>query len=84
MAVALGAVVVVLAGRAGGSLSWLPAGLLLGGAAGNLIDRLPDGYVTDWLDLPLWPSFNLADLAIVGAVLTLIVRPDSVVRGGPR
>ena len=52
-------------------LGWLPTGLLLGGAAGNLIDRLHQGYVTDFIDLPLWPAFNLADIAIVFGVAGL-------------
>lgn len=44
--------------------------LPLGGAAGNLIDRLRLGYVVDFLELPLWPVFNVADSAItVGALL---------------
>lgn len=54
--------------------AWLPTGLLLGGAAGNLIDRLRDGGVTDFIDLPRWPAFNLADMAItVGVVLLIFV-----------
>lgn len=45
-------------------------GLELGGALGNLIDRVRLGHVTDWLDFGPWPVFNVADLAIVsGAVL---------------
>ncbi|MBC7237547.1 MAG: signal peptidase II [Chloroflexi bacterium] len=40
-------------------------GLQLGGAAGNLIDRLSQGYVTDFLDLHVWPVFNVADSAVV-------------------
>lgn len=43
-------------------------GLLLGGALGNLIDRLRLGYVVDFIDFRWWPSFNVADAAIcVGA-----------------
>ena len=46
-------------------LIWLPTGLLLGGALGNILDRLRDGSVTDFIKLPLgWPPFNLADAAI--------------------
>ena len=51
---------------------WLPAGLLVGGAAGNLLDRAYDGAVTDFIDVPLWPSFNLADIAITFGVLSLL------------
>jgi signal peptidase II len=56
----------------GGWLVWLPAALLIGGALGNLADRVRDGAVTDWIDLPLWPTFNLADVAIVLGVLLLL------------
>lgn len=48
--------------------SWLlriAFGLQLGGAAGNLIDRLTMGYVTDFVDVRVWPIFNVADSAIV-------------------
>ena len=45
-------------------------GLVLGGAVGNLIDRLRLGYVTDFIDVGLWPAFNIADSAItVGVIL---------------
>lgn len=53
-------------------LVWLPTGLLIGGATGNLIDRTREGAVTDWFDLPWWPAFNLADVAITFGVLTLL------------
>ena len=52
--------------------AWVPAGLLLGGAAGNLVDRVREGAVTDFIDLPLWPAFNLADVAITFGVLALL------------
>ena len=61
-------------------LVWLPTGLLLGGAAGNLIDRTRQGYVTDFIDLPLWPAFNIADTCITIGVLTLLY----VLEGPPR
>ena len=45
-------------------------GLQLGGAAGNLIDRLTQGYVTDFIDFRVWAVFNVADSAVViGTVL---------------
>jgi signal peptidase II len=50
---------------------WVAAGLVAGGALGNLIDRLRTGEVTDYVDLPLWPPFNLADVAIVAGVALL-------------
>jgi signal peptidase II len=61
-------------------LVWLPTGLLIGGATGNLIDRTREGAVTDWFDLPLWPAFNLADVAITFGVLSLLY----VLEGPPR
>jgi signal peptidase II len=50
--------------------TWLAGGLILGGAVGNLADRIRIGHVTDFVLLPHWPAFNLADCAItVGVVL---------------
>lgn len=43
----------------------------LGGALGNLIDRLRFGYVIDFIDFRFWPVFNLADMAITSGVLLL-------------
>lgn len=51
---------------------WLPTGLLIGGALGNLIDRLAHGAVTDFIKLPLWPAFNVADIAITFGVIALL------------
>jgi signal peptidase II len=53
-------------------LVWLPTGLLLGGALGNVIDRVRDGAVTDFIKLPGWPAFNVADIAITLGVLVLL------------
>jgi signal peptidase II len=53
-------------------LVWLPTGLLIGGAAGNLIDRVREGSVTDFFDLSWFPAFNIADVAITFGVLTLL------------
>lgn len=52
---------------------WLATGLLLGGAAGNLVDRAAHGEVIDFIDLPLWPAFNLADTSITVGVLGLLL-----------
>jgi signal peptidase II len=49
----------------------LSLGLQLGGAAGNLIDRLRLGHVTDWADVGPWPVFNLADASIVTGLIIL-------------
>ncbi|MDQ3103477.1 MAG: signal peptidase II [Actinomycetota bacterium] len=51
---------------------WLPIGLLAGGAIGNLIDRIRLGAVTDFIDPPNWPAFNLADVEITVGVVILI------------
>ena len=51
---------------------WIAVGLLVGGALGNLVDRVRDDGVTDFLDPPLWPAFNLADVAITAGVVVLI------------
>ncbi|MDP7180267.1 MAG: signal peptidase II [Candidatus Woesearchaeota archaeon] len=51
----------------------LSVGLLLGGTIGNLIDRIRLGYVIDFLDFRIWPSFNVADSAItVGAIMLMV------------
>ncbi|MCL4804598.1 MAG: signal peptidase II [Anaerolineae bacterium] len=44
-------------------------GLQLGGALGNLIDRLRQGHVTDFIDVGPWYIFNIADMAVVGGVI---------------
>ena len=68
-AVAIGALLVFFA-RSGARHPLLPVavGLVLGGSASNLADRLRLGYVTDFLDLDYWPAFNLADTFIVVGV----------------
>ena len=58
-------------------LVWLPTGLLLGGALGNVVDRVRDGAVTDFLKLPHWPAFNVADAAITAGVIALVLSIDA-------
>jgi signal peptidase II len=53
-------------------LVWLPTGMLLGGSIGNIIDRIRDGAVTDFVKLPAWPAFNVADMSITFGVLVLL------------
>ncbi|HKM90937.1 MAG TPA: signal peptidase II [Candidatus Acidoferrales bacterium] len=67
----------LVAGRAGGQRSRAGIALILGGAAGNLLDRLMDGGVVDFILIYFrgheWPAFNVADSAIVvGAALVLL------------
>jgi signal peptidase II len=58
----------------------LTIGLLLGGAFGNLIDRLLAGKVTDFFDVGWWPIFNIADSSIVVGmtllIATLLLTPE--------
>jgi signal peptidase II len=81
-AIAVGVVIFIIrAARRINSLPWAVAlGLLLGGACGNLTDRIfrsPGpfrGWVVDWIELPHWPVFNLADSAITcGGVLMVLL-----------
>jgi signal peptidase II len=51
---------------------WLPTGMLTGGAIGNLVDRIGSGAVTDFIKLPHWPAFNVADMSITFGVLVLL------------
>ena len=51
---------------------WIPTGMLVGGAVGNLIDRIANGAVTDFIKLPHWPAFNVADMSITFGVLALL------------
>ena len=63
--------------RAHGGRDWiskLTIGLLLGGAFGNLIDRVVAGEVTDFIDVGPWPIFNLADSSIVVGIVLLVAR----------
>ena len=66
----------LVTGRAGGALAQCGLALILGGAAGNALDRVIHGGVTDFLEVRLWkyiwPAFNVADSAItIGAILVL-------------
>jgi signal peptidase II len=71
-AVALIALLAFFFTHLGRRLVWLPTGLLIGGATGNLLDRAIEGSVTDFVDLPLWPAFNVADASITIGVLALL------------
>jgi signal peptidase II len=80
-AIAAGVIIYILrAARNLRSIGWaVTLGLLLGGATGNLVDRIfrapaPfQGHVVDWIQLPHWPVFNLADSAIVCAGFLVVL-----------
>jgi len=57
-----------------GPLLNLALGLQLGGALGNLLDRVRHGYVIDFVDVAIWPVFNVADSAILMGVSILVFR----------
>jgi signal peptidase II len=79
-AVALLALVFFFVTHTGRPLVWLPTGLLLGGAIGNVIDRAREGSVIDFVKFPSFPAFNVADMAITVGVVALIY----VLEGPPR
>jgi signal peptidase II len=70
--VALGVVGYLFARKPTRPGMWVAAGLLAGGAIGNLADRVRAGAVTDYVELGSWPPFNLADVAITLGVLALV------------
>jgi signal peptidase II len=69
-------VIAVMAGRVDDARATVPLGLVMGGGLGNLADRVfrgTGGRVVDFVDLHVWPVFNLADSAIVAGVIVLLV-----------
>jgi signal peptidase II len=74
---ALLGLVIYFARHSDARLIWLPTGMLVGGALGNILDRVRDGSVTDFVKLPLgWPPFNLADSSIVVGIFILFLVVD--------
>ncbi|MBJ7354880.1 MAG: signal peptidase II [Thermoleophilaceae bacterium] len=73
MGVALAVLLWFYVRHRGRSGLWLATGLLLGGAIGNAIDRISLGYVRDFIELPHFPSFNIADVAITFGVIVLVL-----------
>ena len=74
IALALVALLAYFATHVRRPLVWLPTGMLLGGAIGNVIDRARSGAVTDFVQLPLgFPPFNVADMSITFGVLVLLL-----------
>ena len=70
---ALAGLVAYLLMRPRRRLLWLPTGMLVGGAIGNLIDRVALGSVIDFIKLPHWPAFNIADTCITFGVIILVL-----------
>ncbi len=85
-------VVILRSSRRIRSVPWaITLGLLLGGATGNLVDRIfrwPGvfrGWVVDWIQIPHWPVFNLADSAIVcGGILAVLLSARGIRLDGHR
>jgi signal peptidase II len=77
-AVAIGVVLWILLSGSFSRLTSVGCGLILGGAAGNLVDRLATGEVTDYVHFSFWYIFNAADAAIVVGVAILLL---STLRG---
>lgn len=73
MGVALTVLIVAYVKHRQRPVLWLATGLLLGGAIGNAIDRITLGYVRDFIEVPKFPSFNLADVAITAGVVILVL-----------
>lgn len=73
MLVALGVVTYLFAQDPARPGMWVASGLLAGGAVGNLIDRIGAGHVTDFIELPPWPPFNVADVCITFGVVLLVL-----------
>jgi signal peptidase II len=83
LALVVVAALLLFAWRVGRGPTWLPVGMIVGGALGNVIDRLRLGSVTDFIKLPLgWPPFNLADASItIGVVVLALLASRSEPRG---
>src|SRR5215213_2010368 len=73
VAIALVALLWYFARNAGRPLIWLPTGMLLGGALGNVIDRIRKGAVVDFIKaVEFWPAFNVADISVTLGVILLL------------
>jgi signal peptidase II len=73
---ALGLLVTYFAFRTTTPWLWLPTGVILGSALGNLADRARDGAVIDFIDPAFWPAFNVADAGVVLGILGLLYVVD--------
>ena len=76
-AIVASAVILVVVEQTGNRIELAGLSLILGGAVGNLVDRLSNGpwltgSVTDFIDFSFWPNFNVADSAITVGVVVLL------------
>jgi signal peptidase II len=69
---AIGGLILYFALRADSRWLWLPVGTVIGGAVGNLADRVREGAVVDFIDPIAWPAFNIADIAIVVGIFGFV------------
>jgi signal peptidase II len=81
-ALALGVMLAWFAVQPGRPGLWVAVGLLAGGALGNLADRARVDAVRDFIDPPLWPAFNVADIAITAGALVLVLAAFAQPKGG--
>jgi signal peptidase II len=72
LVVLCGLVVVEPDGLIGGGAAAAGVGVAIGGATGNLLDRLVRGHVVDFIQIGFWPIFNLADVGIVGGIAVTV------------
>jgi signal peptidase II len=73
VAVALAALTVWFVRNRTVPYAWLAAGMLAGGAVGNVLDRIVEGAVIDFIKPPKWPAFNLADTSVVIGMGVLVL-----------
>jgi signal peptidase II len=74
-AVACGLIVLELGGSFEGGAVRAGVAIAVGGATGNLLDRLVRGHVVDFIEIGVWPTFNVADAGIVAGIGLILVAP---------
>lgn len=82
-ALAIGVLLGLLYGRTGGRLTRASLILILAGALGNYADRLNRGYVVDFIHVPHWPVFNVADICVTVGVILLCWTGGRRLRAAP-
>jgi signal peptidase II len=69
--IAIGIIIALYRQAASHGILRISLGLILGGAVSNLADRIRMGHVTDFIELPKWPVFNVADSCVTAGIVTL-------------